>query len=284
VHSFRFRNPNRLHGVIRPVHFMPAVLLLLLCGYGSPSPKSNVPQEVTRYEQAVITVKGQTATLHVSEGRPLAAALYALSQRFGWRFGFEEARLRYRGDVVDVTSPKYVSKSADDRAYDPRGGVLDLTFTLSAGAGQSADPRHVVEQLLAQYHARGYPGRYSFEAPQDPSGYICVFPVAAANERGVIEPQESVVRRTVTVAVRERETLDTVLQGVLNQLGAASGARVWWGGMAMSTMSQPAPLPVQTTKEPAYLFVNWTAAVLHSDFWQVLWDFHDKYYVLGYGH
>jgi hypothetical protein len=54
--------------------------------------------------------------------------------------------------------------------------------------------------------------------------------------------------------------------------------------MAMSTMSQPAPLPVQTTKEPAYLFVNWTAAVLHSDFWQVLWDFHDKYYVLGYGH
>ena len=70
-----------------------------------------------------VTIKGQSAVLSVSGSRPLVAALGSLSGAFGWRFGFEEARLRYSGDVIDVTSPRYVPKSKDDRAYDARGGL-----------------------------------------------------------------------------------------------------------------------------------------------------------------
>jgi hypothetical protein len=235
-------------------------------------------------ESPAVTVNGQTVTIHVSEGRPLAVALYALSQRFGWRFGFEEARLRYRGDVVDVTSPKYVPKSADDRAYDPRGGVLDLTFTLSAKEGESADSRHVVQQLLAQYHARGFPGRYSFIVAQDPSGYICVFPEAAANERGVIEPREPVIKRKVSVSVQEGRHLTAILDQVLDQLSTASGVQVLFGGPTMNALFQPAPPSFKTTEEPAYLFLNHSAAAMNQGFWQLLWDPTQKFYVLGYGH
>jgi hypothetical protein len=75
-----------------------------------------------------------------------------------------------------------------------------------------------------------------------------------------------------------------VLQQVLNQIGTASGVEVAFGGPTMNSLFQPAPPSFKTTKEPAYLFLNRTAAELHQNFWQVLWDPSLKFYALGYGH
>ena len=101
-----------------------------------------------------VTINGQAARLHVFAASPLAEALYQLSESFHLRIGFEEAELQYAGDMVDMTSPQYVSKGKNDRAYAPRGGPLDLQFLVSSWAGLPADPAALIRDLIAEHQAR----------------------------------------------------------------------------------------------------------------------------------
>jgi hypothetical protein len=231
-----------------------------------------------------VTVKDGAAVLQISDERPLAAALDALARAFRWQIGFEEARLRYAGDLTDMTSPHYVPRFKNDRAYDPRGGPLGITFAVSPETGEPGDPIPIVRKLLEEYHARGYPGRYAFISQPGPNAYIYVFPEAVANESGTFEHQEPVTKTKVTVAVAENQQLIMVLQDVLTQLGRGSSSRVLLGGMAMNAMFQPSASHLKSTTEEGFLFLNSTALAMGQSFWQVLWNPTGKLYLFGYGH
>ena len=160
-----------------------------------------------------IVLNGKAARLHVvADPRPLPAALYLLSRTFGWRIGFEEARLAYRGDLVDMTSPKYTPKSPDDRALDPRGGSLDIEFAVNERTQLPDQPTAVIRALLTQYERRGYPGKYSFTSEPGAGGYIYVFPEAAANASGVLERATRVTATRITITVQPNAKLGSVLK------------------------------------------------------------------------
>ena len=141
----------------------------------------------------------------------------------------------------------------------------------------------VIQKLLAEYHAHGYPGRYAFIAPSDPNGFLYVFPEGAANERGSMERQQALTNSKVAVTIREGQALIGVLQDVLKQLSRTAGSEVGLGGIAMNSMFQPAPgLQVKNTEEAAHLFFNRTASALKQSSWRVLWDPTLKFYLMVY--
>ncbi len=129
-----------------------------------------------------ITVKGQAVDLYVSGVRPLADALYLLSTNFHWKIGFEEVKLQYSGDMVDVTSPSYTPKSKDDRAFDPRGGILKAHFDLTP-TDDSKSRNDAVQALLTGYAKLGLPGAYSVEM-EPKTGFLFMFPTSVGKLGG----------------------------------------------------------------------------------------------------
>lgn len=227
-----------------------------------------------------VTIDGATAKLHVSDARPLAEAFYHLSKAFDWRIGFEEAELRYPGDLVDMTSPKYVPKSRDDRAYDPRGGALDIQFPAPLENGRPADASPVVGALLAEYQRRGYPGRYSLSARD---GYVHVFPEEAAGQRGVLKKAEPVTSVRVHVVLDKDQKLARTIDDALKEVGRLTGKRVLFGGingMVSPQLFEPPP-PQLAGDQSVFEFLDSAASALGVSCWEVLYDPTAKFYVVN---
>ncbi|HEY1755204.1 MAG TPA: hypothetical protein VGG72_07380 [Bryobacteraceae bacterium] len=130
-----------------------------------------------------------------------------------------------------MTSPKYGPKSADDRVYFPRGGSLDLQFQVSPGTQEAQDPAAVIEALLTEYHARGYPAKYTMERRAGEPGWFYVLPDQLADRRGVFGKAEPVTKARVSVVVRQGENLYSVMNEVLKELSSISGERVGLGAI-----------------------------------------------------
>ena len=222
-----------------------------------------------RLADATVAITGNVAELHVSSTpRPLRDGLLELSRTFHWRIGFEEACLRYSGDLVDMTSPKYVPKSPDDRAYDPRGGPLEIQFAVSPETGQPPDRDAVVRALLAEYLARGYPGHYTFQSEHGQNGYVYVYPDEVANVGGSLEKAAPVTMVHLKIAVRDKETTREVFLDAVSQMTRVSGKKVAEPGVG----NQPWSARPADIDKPAYAFLNDAASAFGVRFWQVLWD------------
>jgi hypothetical protein len=229
-----------------------------------------------------VTITGRAARLHVSGPQPLAEALRQLSRAFKWHIGFEEAALRYSGDLIDMTSPKYVPKSKDDRAYFPRGGPLDIQFSVASETQQPSDPGAVIQALLSEYRARGYPARYSMSQQGAGGRDFYIFPDAVADEGGVLGKAEPVTNTRVSVVIRENEKLADVLQDVLTQMARTSGKRAGLGGIGANQFFGLASQRLSSTGEAASVFLNDFASALGANFWQVLYSPGLKLYILGF--
>ncbi len=231
-------------------------------------------------EQASVTISGGVGVVRAGTARPMLEALYALAVRFEWKIGFEEARIQYLGDMVDVTSPEYVPKSKDDRAYFPRGGPLEVKFAVSPRTGAPADAEAVVRQVIAEYEARGYPGRYGFHRADD--GWMLVYPVEVRNSAGAWTRAEAFTLVPVRVEIGEREVLQHVLDGVLNQLGARCGCQAGFGGVAMNELFRPARGVLREGETGANRFFDGFGLMLGLGFWRLLWAPDMKFYVFAF--
>ena len=231
-----------------------------------------------------VVVSDSVARLHIRDPMPLLEALFHLSKTFGWRIGFEEARLTYLGDLVDMTSPKYTPKNKDDRAYLPRGGPLDIQFPVNSVTQQPDQPGAVIRELLAEYERRGYPGKYSFTSGQGEDAFIYVFPEAVANAAGVYEKTTPISSIKITILVQENEKVIRVWDDACRSLQSQTGKRVLLvgRGMASNLEFQPAGRQLAAHDEATNSFLNRAVAAVGSRFWQLLYDPGQKYYLLGY--
>ncbi len=232
-------------------------------------------------EQWGVTTSGGTGVVRVDTASPLLDALCALAVKFGWKIGFEEARIQYLGDMVDVTSPEYVPKSKDDRAYITRGGPLEVKFAVSPRTGAPADPEAVVRLVIASYQARGYPGRYEVRRADD--GWMLVYPVELRNSAGVWTRAEALALVPVGVEIGEREDLQDVLDGVRKQLGARCGCHVGFGPVAFNSLFRPARGALREGEVDAHLFLDEIGVVAGFSFWRMVWLPDMKLYMFAFG-
>ena len=78
---------------------------------------------------SVLIAAQTTSTIRVFDGRPLAAIIKELGDRFGRAITYEDPHRLFASDIADVTD-KYKDK-ATRQVLVPRGGDLAFTFTPS---------------------------------------------------------------------------------------------------------------------------------------------------------
>jgi hypothetical protein len=97
--------------------------------------------------------------VEVDDARPLMRAVDELQARLGVPIHYEDPPFQHADDLEDITdrvpqTPQQRAANPGVKFIVPRGGRLSVNLT-----GQSVGLQ--VSQTIAEYHARGFPGRFT---------------------------------------------------------------------------------------------------------------------------
>jgi hypothetical protein len=160
-------------------------------------------------KQATITEAEGKSRLAANDSRPLAQALDALQQKYGWRVNYEDPQYTSKLDLIEAKSLQDKSSYPNDRHRVPGGG----SFTADLGATPTAhglpDEKKTLQALVDSYNRSGNPGR--FELREDRTEQVFeVVGTAAHDDQGRISQQQALLDSLVTIDAQERTFSDTV--------------------------------------------------------------------------
>jgi hypothetical protein len=170
-----------------------------------------------------LPVAGSTEELFSVQGaRPLSEAVTVLERQYGWRISYEDPPYTDPADLVDHTDPSY---RGPWRAIDPRGGPLEIPYSISKLTGRPTEsPERLLQMLIDDHASRGYPGR---------------FQVSVIGDLYFVRPAEgSALDTPITIPTRRR-TLLAALNAVLQAVSDATGMPVKPGAGLLQSGSDP---------------------------------------------
>jgi hypothetical protein len=227
--------------------------------------------------------------LSISDPRPVAKAVEVLSQRHGIVITYEDPAYAFEGDLKDVTAAASRSPlKPGQRVLIPRGGAIQLSYSLSTSTGKPDNPAALVRKVLDTWIASG--GGSQFELIQQGDAFHVV-PVMVRGSGGAWVATRSVLDTPITLALRPRsgtEMVDAICS-------ALSAGRVRVAvGMAPESALANAQVAEGGTNEPARDILSRTLNQLSKEtaskfgeggdqayVWQLLFDPTAKSYFLN---
>ena len=100
--------------------------------------------------------QNETATISVTDPRPLARAIETLEAHYGWVITYEDPRFVFPGDIEDVTLSVRRDGRTAPKVLIPRGGEFNFQYPTARGAAPNES--RLLQQLLNEYHLTGHPG------------------------------------------------------------------------------------------------------------------------------
>jgi hypothetical protein len=195
--------------------------------------------------------------------------VFTISIKFGIPLSLEEVPLTYGGDLVDVTSPQYHPKGPEDRAYNPRGGPLDVVFEMSPTDDRPADAGRVLKALLDAYAANRYPGTYRLTSVH---GVFHVLPESVRDKDGQPRQLLPLMETSLTVPASATRTTAGLIGLILRDLALETGTRVVLGRAIPGSLDESlAPNGFVNTPARDILEAALEGSGGHR-LWLLLWD------------
>jgi hypothetical protein len=146
--------------------------------------------------------------LTVENPRPLMAAIRILEEKYGWQINYEDPPYTDPKDWVDRTHPAY---RGTHKAIDPRGGRLEIRYSVSPTTGKPESSEILLQQLIDDHAIRGNSGQFQLKVIE---GVPSVVPV-----------QGSILDTRITLADKTRTFWET-LKEIVQAVSSASGIHV----------------------------------------------------------
>jgi hypothetical protein len=160
--------------------------------------------QATYSKQAVISETGGKLRIAANDSRPLAQALEALQQKYGWLINYEDPQYLSKMDIVE-----HKSQDSGSASRVPGGGIFTVDFAAGATPNTAPDERKTLETIIDAYNRSSNPGR--FELRQDgPEQLFEVVGTAARDDKGRLSPQPSPLDLPIALPAEERTSADTV--------------------------------------------------------------------------
>ncbi len=162
-------------------------------------------------KQATISESGGTIRLVANDSRPLAQALEALQQKYGWRVNYEDPQYISKLDVIEPKGPQDKSSQPGGQRRVPGGGNFVVEFSVAPAPNAIPDEQKTLQMLVDAYNKSGNPGRFELRKDKDrQEGVFDVVGTAAHDSQGKIAPQQVLLDSPVTIPAQERTFSDTV--------------------------------------------------------------------------
>lgn len=208
---------------------------------------AQAPTKPSFKSAAVVQHNGNTGTLTANFPRPLAQAVEAISQEYGWTVDYEDPPYHSQFDLVDDTDPTWRANHPNAKGVVRVSGGLFRSSFPEPSSGNTEE--QVLEKLVADYNSSGNPGKFAVREETD--GRYAVIGVSRRDESGKDEPVNALLDTPITIPVQQRDATAT-LQLIVDTLASASGVKVKLGTIGLSSDPlQEATLTIGGTNVPA---------------------------------
>jgi len=159
-------------------------------------------------KQAVISETAGKIRILANDSRPLAQALDALQQKYGWRINYEDPQYVSKLDIAG-SSGQHKSPDSNGEHRVPGGGTFTVEFAADAAPNTAPDEQKTLAAIIDSYNRSSNPGRFELRKDR-PEQIFDVVGTTAHDDQGRISRQQVVLDLPITLAAEERTFSDTV--------------------------------------------------------------------------
>jgi hypothetical protein len=210
----------------------------------------------------------------VDDPRPLARAIDAIEQRFGWTVTYEDPPYENASEIEDVTDRVRRDGKTHPRVLGPRGGAFHFSYALNPESG--SNPDELLGALLSRYEASGNPGFYRVFAE---GAAFHVVPRMIVDARGVDTDVHSVLDARIRLQPGEKN-LAEVVAAIAVATTAAGGKQIVSHGPNNLLLQTRVVVDGRTQSARAALLGYMGASRLPMS-WRLLYDPGMRKYVLN---
>src|SRR5437870_928199 len=110
--------------------------------------------------EGVVIRNGDTATVKANDPRPLAQAIQAVSEEYGWVVDYEDP-LYSDSEVVDAADPKWrASHPEAPMVKGIAGGAFQCDYDERAALASTPGEEATLQKLVAEYNRTANPGKF----------------------------------------------------------------------------------------------------------------------------
>ncbi len=222
-------------------------------------------------ERAQVNHLADAATVSASDARPLAQALTALSEEYGWTVDFEDPPYYSKHDLADDTAAEWRAARPKEKGVTIiRGGAFQSRFFETSDAVSSAmQEEHVLETVVSDYNKSGNPGRFSLVS--EGNGRFAVTGSHVKDDSGQDQPIPSILDTPITVPTETRDGLRTI-SVILQALTTKSQTKVELGVMPLNLLVRT-EVTVGGQDVPARTLLLQTLSLIKTKlYWHLLYD------------
>jgi hypothetical protein len=243
-----------------------------------PQVQSDIQARHSRYmDRAEVRHLADSVAVTANDARPLAQAVTALSEEFGWAIDFEDPPYYSKYDLVDDTDAKWRAAHATANGVTViAGDTFQSEFPGNPDAASApAEEEHILDRVVSGYNASANPGRFTVRNEGD--GRFGMAGTHVKDDNGRDQAVTPILDTPVTVPTETRNARATV-DAILNALTLKSQVKVGLFMVPQNAMAQ-AQVTVGGQDVPAReLLLQTLSAAKLNLYWRLYYDHDVKSY------
>ncbi|MGH9404618.1 MAG: hypothetical protein ACRD3D_02145 [Terriglobia bacterium] len=232
-----------------------ALLLTLPCAHLSSQERS-----VTHHNGSVTVV--------INDPRPLAQAITAVSEEYGWVVDYEEPPWQSSRDLRDMSPAAWHAAHPGKRGFMiPAGGAFQSTYTEGPDMwGSATREEQILDKVVSDYNNSNNPGKFLLRQQSD--GSYAVIGDLAEDNNGSEVPVGAYLDTVITIPSATRSA-DTTVDLILSAVSAKTGIVGRQGGLGSINLMRQSTITVGGANEPARELL---IQVAHAMGLKMVWD------------
>jgi hypothetical protein len=243
------------------------VAVIVAQAFSQAAPEKKVAEKNPYLRHATVTENAGTIQVVANSPRPLAQALDALQEKYGWFVGYEDPRFTATADLTKA-------ETSGGQIF-PSGGAF------KADIPSVSEEEKILQTLVDAYNGSENPGR--FEVRKTKQGSFYLVGTQAKNTQGKLVPQKPVLDTTISLLSSQHTATDTV-NLIAKKIAEQRAVKITLGVSPRNILDNT-KVKVGGTKVPARELVSQVLSQLNGNFyWRLLFDPNSKGYVLDLHH
>jgi len=188
--------------------------------------------------EGVVIRNGDTATVKANDPRPLAQAIQAVSEEYGWVVDYEDP-LYSDSELVDATNPKWRASHPDaPMVKGIRGGAFESAFNEPSALASTAGEEAALQKIVSDYNHSGNPGKFIVhdEGEEAFNPEIPGFKKSVAHRYSIVGVS-GILDTTVSIPIEKRSAQATI-ELIAKELSTKTNVKVFGGASANNLLIQ----------------------------------------------
>ena len=174
--------------------------------------------------EGVVEHKAGSATVAANDPRPLAQAVSAMREEYGWLVDYEDPPYMSDAELVDDTDPQW--RASHPNAPGVRrvaGGAFKSEYQESAGETTRGGQEAVLRKIVSEYNRSGNPGKFTVRLEEE--GRFAVVGLSIKNQAGQDQNVTPVLDTLISVPAKQLSAGESIGAAAAVNAGAPSNSQ-----------------------------------------------------------